>query len=159
MITGKFVSCYSCAGEESDPNDQLQRGRWRRGVPKSTILCHPSRVSTRIGSARFIFLIIFQNYTAITFKIQSWGWGGFDSVAGMGEARESGGGSVAGWEGSRLEEGFWEGAPHKLSDKHYKFKFFNINSYFAFLFKKFGKRRERMWCMLKCPRKHLKDLM
>lgn len=75
MITGKFVSCYSCAGEESDPNDQLQRGRWRRGVPKSTILCHPSRVSTRIGSARFIFLIIFQNYTAITFKIQSWGVG------------------------------------------------------------------------------------
>lgn len=35
---------------------------------------------------------------------------------------------MAGWEGSRLE-GFWEGAPHRLSDKHYKFKFFNINSY------------------------------
>lgn len=39
-----------------------------------------------------------------------------------------------------MEGGFWEGSPHRLSDKHYKF-----NSYYSFFFlKKFGKSKERM---------------
>lgn len=68
MITGKFVSCYSCAGERSDLNmDQLEevgeQGEKRDMlVSKSTISCRPSRASTRIGSASFIF---FDNFSKI----------------------------------------------------------------------------------------------
>lgn len=54
MITSKFVSCYSCAGEGSDRFvDQLGK-RGRAGL-ELTILCCPSRASARIGSASFIF--------------------------------------------------------------------------------------------------------
>lgn len=41
-------------------------------------------------------------------------------MAEMGEAKDLGAGGVGGvwvW----VEEGFWEGSPHRLSDKHYKF--------------------------------------
>ncbi len=69
--------------------------------------------------ARVLYsLIIFQNYTAITFKIQSRGaLSGWD---GGGRGFRAGG--MKGW---GPEEGFWEGSPHRLSDKHYKF-----NSYY-----------------------------
>lgn len=55
MITSKFVSCYSCAGEGSDLNRGSVGGRGDVLVSKSTISCHPSRAGTRIGSASFIF--------------------------------------------------------------------------------------------------------
>lgn len=85
MITGGFVSCYSCAGEPSDQIvDQLGRGdvqelSWR-----------PSRASTRLGSAGLYSLIIF-NYTAI--KCKTLGWVGV--VAGRGcDGLERSGGSL-----------------------------------------------------------------
>lgn len=78
--------------------------------------------------ARVLYsLIVFQNYTAITFKIQSWGgfsgWdgGGWGCGADLGMRRGEFGG---------VEEGFWEGSPHRLSDKHYKFNSY----YYSFFF-------------------------
>lgn len=139
MITGNFVSCYSCAGEGSDLNHgSVWRGRGGMGC------WFPSQLSCAIQAepvpeleAQVLYsLIIFQNYTAITFKNTELG---VDLVAGMGEARDFWGRWGEGMGCCRVEEGFWEGSPHRLSDKHYKFEQLTV-----VLFKKFGKRKERM---------------
>lgn len=78
MITGRFVSCYSCAGEGSEPNRRSAlRGKGKeRGC--AGFLSRPPRVFQTEPvpglEARVLYsLIIFQNYTAITFKIQELG--------------------------------------------------------------------------------------
>lgn len=66
MITGGFVSCYSCAGEPSDRIvDQLGRG------DVQTLSWRPKRARARLGSASLYSLIIF-NYTAIKCKTLCW---------------------------------------------------------------------------------------
>lgn len=83
MITGRFVSCYSCAGEGSDLNHGSAGG-------ERDMLVFLSRLSRDVQAepvpdleARVLYsLIIFQNYTAVTLKYRA----GVDLVAGMGEA-------------------------------------------------------------------------
>lgn len=86
MITGKFVSCYSCAGEGSDLNHGSVwggRGRGGRAGFLSQLSCVVQAEPVPGLEARVLYsLIIFQNYTAITFKIQS--WGGFSGWDGGG---------------------------------------------------------------------------
>lgn len=75
--------------------DQFEGGRVL--VSESSILRCPSRATTRIGSASFIFFdyyFFFSVYAAVTFKIQS--WGGFSGEAWGVTVREGAGGVTLG---------------------------------------------------------------
>ena len=83
MITGKFVSCYSCAGEASDLTHGSVGGeRGRAGFRVDYVVWSKQSRSPGLEARVLYSLIIFQNYTAITFKIQS--WGGFSGWDGGG---------------------------------------------------------------------------
>lgn len=97
---------------------------------KRDMLVFPSRLSRDVQAepvpdleARVLYsLIIFQNYTAITFKIQS--WGGFSGWDGRGQGNLGQmGRDRVGWRGRGVD--FGKAHLTDLSDKHYKF-----NSYY-----------------------------
>lgn len=84
MITGKFVSCYSCAGEGSDLSHRSVWGeRGRAGFLSRLSRVVQAEPVPELEARVLYSLIIFQNYTAITFKIQS--WGGFSGWDGGGQ--------------------------------------------------------------------------
>lgn len=61
MITGKFVSCYSCAGEGSDQNLGSVRGGRRGGgrdmlVSKLTIVCRSKQSQYQNWKREFYIL-------------------------------------------------------------------------------------------------------
>lgn len=145
MITGKFVSCYSCAGEGSDQNYWSVRGvdRGRAGFQvKYLVLSKQSRQVPELEAQVLYSLIIFQNYTAVTFKIQS--WGGFSGEDGGGH--RFGADEVTGW---MVEEEFWEASTQIWVAS-------TINwTVTLILLKKLGKWKEM--CMLKCPEKSCND--
>lgn len=101
MITGRFVSCYSCAGEGSDQFlDQL-------GKRDVLVTMRLSRVVQAEPlpdlEARVLYsLIIFQNYTAITFKYRA----GVGSWMGRGR--------LGFWD--RWGEGWWDSGKAHLTD-------------------------------------------
>lgn len=146
MITGKFVSCYSCAGEASDLTHGSVGGeRGRAGFWVDYVVWSKQSRSPGLEARVLYSLIIFQNYTAITFKIQS--WGGFSGWDGGGLGFLGGGAGGWGW-GCRVVRGAWRRDSGKAHLTDWVTSTINL-TVTIILFKKFGKIKERVWCMLK----------